>query len=58
MHLADQVEELFIKNFAEDDRTKAMKYLKPHQRKDTHTKTFFVGQFFQMLNTHPPDHRV
>ncbi|KAF8407882.1 hypothetical protein HHK36_007020 [Tetracentron sinense] len=43
--LADEVEELFIKHFAEDDRGKAMKYLKPHQRKESHAVTFFIGLF-------------
>ncbi|KAF8042036.1 hypothetical protein BT93_A0590 [Corymbia citriodora subsp. variegata] len=45
MNLGDEVEELFIKHFAEEDRTKAMKYLKPRQRKDSHGKTFFIGIF-------------
>ncbi|KAL0538793.1 hypothetical protein IC582_022951 [Cucumis melo] len=43
--LADEVEELFIKNFAEEDKRKAMKYLKPKQRKESHGITFFVGLF-------------
>ncbi|PIA63442.1 hypothetical protein AQUCO_00201053v1 [Aquilegia coerulea] len=43
--LADEVEELFVKNFAEDDRRKAMKYLKPSQRKESHGVTFFIGLF-------------
>ncbi|XP_021910563.1 phosphate transporter PHO1 homolog 1 [Carica papaya] len=45
MNLADEVEKLFIKQFAEDDRRKAMKYLKPHQRKESHSVTFFIGLF-------------
>ncbi|KAJ4710614.1 Phosphate transporter PHO1-like protein [Melia azedarach] len=45
MNLADELEELFIKHFAEDDRRKAMKYLKPHQRKESHSVTFFIGLF-------------
>ncbi|XP_052184518.1 phosphate transporter PHO1 homolog 1 [Diospyros lotus] len=45
MKLADDVEEIFIKHFAQDDRRKAMKYLKPTQRKDSHTVTFFIGLF-------------
>ncbi|XP_056165054.1 phosphate transporter PHO1 homolog 1-like [Syzygium oleosum] len=45
MNLGDEVEDLFIKHFAEEDRTKAMKYLKPRQRKDSHGKTFFIGIF-------------
>ncbi|XP_010262370.1 PREDICTED: phosphate transporter PHO1 homolog 1-like [Nelumbo nucifera] len=43
--LADEVEELFIKHFAEDGRRKAMKYLKPHQHKESHAVTFFIGLF-------------
>ncbi|KAF5191258.1 Phosphate transporter pho1-like protein [Thalictrum thalictroides] len=43
--LTDEVEELFVKNFAEDDRRKAMKYLKPRQRKESHGVTFFIGLF-------------
>ncbi|CAA2967077.1 phosphate transporter PHO1 homolog 1 isoform X2 [Olea europaea var. sylvestris] len=45
LKLADEVEELFIKHFAEDDRRKAMKYLKPTQRKESHSMTFFIGLF-------------
>nr|ATJ04810.1 phosphate transporter PHO1-like protein 1 [Fragaria x ananassa] len=45
MNLADEVEELFIKHFAEEDRRKAMKYLKPHHRKESHSVTFFIGLF-------------
>ncbi|KAM0961441.1 phosphate transporter PHO1 homolog 1-like [Malus sylvestris] len=45
MNLGDEVEELFIKHFAEEDRRKAMKYLKPTQRKESHSITFFIGLF-------------
>ncbi|XP_024021604.1 phosphate transporter PHO1 homolog 1 [Morus notabilis] len=45
INLGDEVEELFIKHFAEEDRRKAMKYLKPHQRKESHSVTFFIGLF-------------
>ncbi|KAH1162311.1 hypothetical protein GLYMA_01G091800v4 [Glycine max] len=45
MKLADEVEELFIKNFAEENRRKAMKYLRPSQRKESHAVTFFIGLF-------------
>ncbi|RDY06388.1 Phosphate transporter PHO1-like 1 [Mucuna pruriens] len=45
MKLSDDVEELFIKNFAEDNRRKAMKYLRPSQRKESHAVTFFIGLF-------------
>lgn len=45
----DEVEEIFIKNFADDDKQKAMKYLKPHQHKESHAVTFFIGNY-QFLN--------
>ncbi|KAK1374541.1 phosphate transporter PHO1-like [Heracleum sosnowskyi] len=45
MKLADEVEEIFVKHFAEDDKRKAMKYLKPTQRKESHAVTFFIGLF-------------
>ncbi|KAL0408804.1 UNVERIFIED_CONTAM: Phosphate transporter [Sesamum radiatum] len=45
LKLADEVEGLFVKNFAEDDKRKAMKYLKPSQRKESHAVTFFIGLF-------------
>lgn len=43
MKLADEVEEMFVKHFAEDDKRKAMKYLKPTQRTESHAVTFFIG---------------
>ncbi|XP_039142556.1 phosphate transporter PHO1-3 [Dioscorea cayenensis subsp. rotundata] len=43
--LLDEVEELFIKHFADNDQRKAMKYLKPHMRKESHAVTFFIGLF-------------
>ncbi|KAK9277518.1 hypothetical protein L1049_007062 [Liquidambar formosana] len=45
MKLADEIEELFVKHFAEEDRRKGMKYLKPHHRKESHAVTFFIGLF-------------
>lgn len=39
----DEVESIFTKHFANNDRKKAMKFLKPHQTKDSHMVTFFVG---------------
>lgn len=50
MKLADEVEELFVKNFAEDDRRKAMKYLRPSQRKESHAVTFFIGELLLAKN--------
>ncbi|KAI8527591.1 hypothetical protein RHMOL_Rhmol12G0087200 [Rhododendron molle] len=45
MNLADEVEDIFIKHFADDDKRKAMKYLKPTQHEESHTVTFFIGLF-------------
>ncbi|KAK4780877.1 hypothetical protein SAY87_016983 [Trapa incisa] len=45
MKLADEVEELFVKHFAGEDKRKALKYLRPQHRKDSHGKTFFIGLF-------------
>lgn len=33
-----------MKHFAEDDKRKAMKYLKPTQRRESHSVTFFIGE--------------
>ncbi|KAH9320188.1 hypothetical protein KI387_021957, partial [Taxus chinensis] len=41
--LGDEVESMFIKYFTEDDRKKAMKFLRPKQIKDSHALTFFIG---------------
>ncbi|XP_004509586.1 phosphate transporter PHO1 homolog 1 isoform X2 [Cicer arietinum] len=41
----DEVEELFVKFFAKDDHRKAMKYLRPSQRKESHAVAFFIGLF-------------
>lgn len=46
INLSDEVEELFIKHFAGENRRKAMKYLKPHNRKESHSVTFFIGETF------------
>ncbi|KAL5997089.1 Acid phosphatase pho1 [Asimina triloba] len=43
VRLADEVESIFTKHFANNDRKKAMKYLKPQQHKDSHIITFLVG---------------
>ncbi|XP_076907979.1 phosphate transporter PHO1 homolog 1-like [Bidens hawaiensis] len=43
--LADEVGEIFVKQFTKDDRRKAMKYLKPTQRKESHVVTCFIGLF-------------
>ncbi|CAO2828436.1 unnamed protein product [Amaranthus hypochondriacus] len=45
MRLSDEIEELFVKHFAEDDKRMAMKYLRPNQRKESHAVTFFIGVF-------------
>ncbi|XP_006643658.1 phosphate transporter PHO1-1-like [Oryza brachyantha] len=43
LKLMDEVEDMFVRHFAGDNRRKAMKYLKPTQRKESHTVTFFIG---------------
>lgn len=43
--LADDIESTFIKYFMEDDRKKAMKFLRPREKKDSHAVTFFIGLF-------------
>ncbi|XP_024025376.1 phosphate transporter PHO1 [Morus notabilis] len=45
VRLMDEVESIFIKHFANNDRKKAMKFLRPQQQKDSHMVTFFVGLF-------------
>ncbi|CAN7127118.1 unnamed protein product [Brassica rapa subsp. narinosa] len=45
VRLMDEVESIFTKHFANSDRKKAMKFLRPHQQKDSHMVTFFVGLF-------------
>lgn len=43
VRLMDEVEDHFTKHFADDDKRKAIKYLKPNQRKESHVATFFIG---------------
>ncbi|KAF3456485.1 hypothetical protein FNV43_RR01135 [Rhamnella rubrinervis] len=45
VRLMDEVESIFTKHFANNDRKKAMKFLRPQQHKDSHMVTFFVGLF-------------
>ncbi|CAM0942915.1 unnamed protein product [Alopecurus aequalis] len=45
LQLSDEVEALFVKHFASNDRMVAMKYLKPQQPRSTHMVTFLVGLF-------------
>ncbi|KAF5736732.1 putative xenotropic and polytropic murine leukemia virus receptor pho1 [Tripterygium wilfordii] len=45
VRLMDEVESIFTKNFANNDRKRAMKFLRPQQQKDSHMVTFFVGLF-------------
>lgn len=44
VRLMDEVEEQFTKHFADDDKRKSMKYLKPNQRKESHAVAFFIGK--------------
>ncbi|KAG4910993.1 hypothetical protein JHK87_057109 [Glycine soja] len=41
--LMDEVESIFTKHFANNDRKKAMKFLRPQQHKDSHMVTFLFG---------------
>ena len=41
----DEVESIFTKHFANNDRKKAMKFLRPQQHKDSHMVTFLVGKY-------------
>ncbi|CAL5047687.1 unnamed protein product [Urochloa decumbens] len=43
VRLMDDVEELFVRYFTEGDKRKAKMYLKPHQREESHSTTFFIG---------------
>ncbi|KAL5781664.1 hypothetical protein ACOSP7_006693 [Xanthoceras sorbifolium] len=45
VRLMDEVESIFTKHFANNERKKAMKFLRPQQQKDSHMVTFFVGLF-------------
>ncbi|XP_010532674.1 PREDICTED: phosphate transporter PHO1-like [Tarenaya hassleriana] len=45
VRLMDEVESIFTKHFANNDRKKAMKFLRPQRQKDSHMVTFFVGLF-------------
>ncbi|KAF5752406.1 putative xenotropic and polytropic murine leukemia virus receptor pho1 [Tripterygium wilfordii] len=45
VRLMDEVESIFTKHFANNDRKKTMKFLRPQQQKDSHMVTFFVGLF-------------
>ena len=42
----DEVELSFTKQFAKDDRKKAMKFLRPRQHKESHMVTFLVGIYY------------
>lgn len=45
LQLADEVECIFLRHFAGNDRKVAMKYLRPQQPRNTHMITFLVGLF-------------
>ncbi|XP_042513846.1 phosphate transporter PHO1-like isoform X2 [Macadamia integrifolia] len=45
VRLTDEVESIFTKYFASNDRKKAMKFLRPQLQKDSHMVTFFTGIF-------------
>jgi hypothetical protein len=43
LKLMDEVEEIFVRHFAGGNRRKAMRYLKPAQRKESYSVPFFTG---------------
>lgn len=45
VRLMDDVESIFTKHFANNDRKKAMKFLRPQRQRESHMVTFFVGLF-------------
>ncbi|KAE8660079.1 Phosphate transporter PHO1-2 [Hibiscus syriacus] len=45
VRLMDEVESIFTNHFANNDRKKAMKFLRPQEQKNSHMVTFFVGLF-------------
>ncbi|KAK4794322.1 hypothetical protein SAY86_012316 [Trapa natans] len=45
VRLMDEVESVFTRHFAKNDRKKAMKFLRPQPSKESHMVTFFVGLF-------------
>ncbi|XP_042061106.1 phosphate transporter PHO1-like [Salvia splendens] len=45
VRLMDEVESLFTEHYTNNDRKKAMKFLRPLHHKDSHVVTFFVGLF-------------
>ncbi|XP_057783527.1 phosphate transporter PHO1-like [Salvia miltiorrhiza] len=45
VRLMDEVESLFTEHYTNNDRKKAMKFLRPLHHKDSHLITFFVGLF-------------
>lgn len=47
----DEVESLFTQHFANGDRKKAMKFLRPQQHRESHMITFFVGKTTQNSST-------
>ncbi|ERN18829.1 phosphate transporter PHO1 [Amborella trichopoda] len=45
VRLMDEVESIFTKHFANNERKKAMKFLRPQPNRDSHIITFLVGLF-------------
>ena len=45
----EEVEKLFVHNFAKDDKKKAMMLLMPAQKKACHAITYFVGMFIRCI---------
>lgn len=45
----DEVESLFTEHYTNNDRKKAMKFLRPLHHKDSHVVTFFVGTIIILI---------
>ncbi|KAK8613028.1 hypothetical protein V6N13_104351 [Hibiscus sabdariffa] len=52
VRLMDEVESIFTKHFTNNDRKKAMKFLRPQQHKNSHMVTFFVGSFVSLFTVY------
>lgn len=54
----DEVESIFTKHFANNDRKKAMKFLRPQQNKESHMVTFFVGKKLSLSLSLPTNYQI
>lgn len=58
VRLMDEVESIFTKHFANNDRKKAMKFLRPQQNKESHMVTFFVGKKLSLSLSLPTNYQI